>query len=263
MDTPRFEILYEDNHLISVIKPAGILSQSDGRGAEDMLTLLSADIAARRGKPGKAFVGLIHRLDRNVGGAMFFAKTSKGASRASEDMRTGNFYKGYLAITSGELDGEEGWLRQRLKKDPKQNRVYLSDYGRDCVLYYKRLCELTPKGGLPLRTMYFAVPVTGRAHQIRAQFALSGAPLLGDYKYGPAIRITQYDLGLWSALASVRKTVDRAERLWVTALPESDMWRNASGELPPEAADFIRSDAVRARMPYIKSESDFGGDDDD
>ena len=112
----RFQILYEDNHLISVVKPAGILSQSDGSGAEDMITLLSDDIARRRGKPGRAFVGLIHRLDRNVGGTMFFAKTSKGASRASEDMRTGNFYKGYLALTAGRLAGEEGWLRHRLEK---------------------------------------------------------------------------------------------------------------------------------------------------
>ena len=263
---PRFEILYEDNHLISVVKPAGILSQSDGSGAEDMLTLLSADIACRRGKPGKAFVGLIHRLDRNVGGTMFFAKTSKGASRASEDMRTGNFYKGYLALTAGRLDGEEGWLRHRLEKEPAENRVFVSDGGRDCVLYYKWLCSIDATLTAPGRNVYFAVPVTGRAHQIRAQFAFSGAPLLGDNKYGPRKRTpggAQYELGLWSALASVRKTVVRTERIWVTALPESAMWRDGEGKLPAEAEAFISSDAVKALLPLIKNQSANGGDGDD
>ena len=259
----RFQILYEDNHLISVVKPAGILSQSDGSGAEDMITLLSDDIARRRGKPGRAFVGLIHRLDRNVGGTMFFAKTSKGASRASEDMRTGNFYKGYLALTAGWLAGEEGWLRHRLEKDAKQNRVFPSEQGRDCILYYKRLCGIPESGELPERTVYFAVPVTGRAHQIRAQFALSGAPLLGDNKYGTGMLTRRHELGLWSALASVRKTVDRGERIWVNALPDGAPWHDGDGKLPGEAEAFICSDTVKTLLPAIKSECGFGGDADD
>ena len=94
------EILYEDNHIIGVVKPAGVLSQSDGICAqdEDMLSIIGEYLRVKYEKPGKAFVGLVHRLDRNVGGTMFFAKTSKGASRLSAEMRNGTVRKGYFAL---------------------------------------------------------------------------------------------------------------------------------------------------------------------
>ncbi|MBP5631860.1 MAG: RNA pseudouridine synthase [Clostridia bacterium] len=280
MTDSRFEILYEDNHLIGVVKPSGILSQSDGSGSADMLTLLSSDIARRFGKPGKAFVGLIHRLDRNVGGAMFFAKTSKGASRASEDMRTGNFYKGYFALTEKRICGpDEGFLRDRLKKDERQNRVFRSDEGRECVLYYKYICAVpceavseritVNESELSVRSerfIYFAVPVTGRSHQIRAQFSLAGAPLCGDNKYGPlssdaarnkrdAAGVSDPDIGLWSVIASVRKTVMRQERIWVSSLPRGKKWLLSDGTFPLAAADFIRAPETRSLLENLKGET--------
>ena len=281
MTDSGFDILYEDNHLISVVKPSGVLSQSDGSGGPDMLTLLSADIARRYGKPGKAFIGLIHRLDRNVGGVMFFAKTSKGASRASEDMRSGLFYKGYFALTGRKIDGPgEGLLRDRLKKDERLNRVFQADDGRDCVLYYKYICEISKTGGGESgrdnvrtsgktggRFLYFAVPVTGRSHQIRVQFALHGAPLAGDNKYGPvfddaglrasAEKVEQAgaDIGLWSAIASVRKTTDRSERIWVSALPKAEKWLLPDGSFPPKAADFIDAGSTRELLERLKGEA--------
>ena len=93
-------ILYEDNHIISVVKKPGVLSQADGSGAPDMLSLIKSDIAERYDKPGNVFLGLVHRLDRNVGGTMVFARTSKGASRLSEELRKKRFYKACLLYTS-------------------------------------------------------------------------------------------------------------------------------------------------------------------
>ncbi len=280
MTDSRFEILYEDNHLIGVVKPSGILSQSDGSGSEDMLTLLSSDIARRFGKPGKAFVGLIHRLDRNVGGAMFFAKTSKGASRASEDMRTGNFYKGYFALTERRICGpDEGFLKDRLKKDERQNRVFRSDEGRECILYYKYICAVPREAGSERisvnesgpsvrseRFIYFAVPVTGRSHQIRAQFSLAGAPLCGDNKYGPlssdaarnkkyAAGVSDPDIGLWSVIASVRKTVARQERIWVSSLPRGEKWLLPDRTFPAAAAEFVSAPETRTLLEGLKGES--------
>ena len=242
---PAFRILYEDNHLISVVKPAGILSQSDGSGAPDMVTELGKFVAARYGKPGRAFIGLVHRLDRNVGGAMVFARTSKGASRASEDMRNGMFYKGYFALTAGgKLPGDSGFLTDRLLKDERSNTVRAARKGeegaRDCLLYYKKVCEVEKPG-----PVYFAVPVTGRSHQIRAQFALAGAPLKGDLKYGGERNgrpgENGFEIGLWSACVSLRKTVDRNERITLTALPEGRIWEDGEGKLPEILNGFLNS----------------------
>lgn len=257
-------VLYEDNHLISVIKPAGVLSQSDGSTVPDMLSLLSAELAEKYGKKGKAFVGLIHRLDRNVGGTMFFSKTSKGASRAGEDMRTGNFYKGYLAVCSGASKGpfngrfsEEGYLVNRLSKDARRNVVFESADGKECRLYYKYLCSIDACGDVPERNIYFVIPITGRAHQIRAQFSIAGSPLLGDVKYGNE-RGGQYELGLWSAIASVRKTTDRSERIWAESLPSGRFWTDAGGELPFAIRAFIDSPEVRTVLEREKGDNNDG-----
>ncbi len=179
MDTPR--IIFEDNHLIVAFKPAGYLSQSDGSDAPDMLTYLKAYIKDKYNKPGNVFLGLVHRLDRNVSGVMVFARTSKCASRLSEQIRKGTFSKSYRAKVQGKLEGS-GKLVNYLVKDEKTNRVTVYDQE---VPGSKR-CELEYDAGEYKDgfTMVNVKLLTGRSHQIRAQFAHIGHPLDGDVKYG-------------------------------------------------------------------------------
>ena len=179
MDSPR--IIFEDNHLLVALKPAGYLSQSDGTDAPDMLTYLKAYIKDKYNKPGNVYLGLLHRLDRNVSGLMVFARTSKCASRMSEQIRKGNLDKRYRARVEGKLEGE-GVLVNYLLKDEKANKTAV--YDRE-VPGSKR-CELHYSAGEydGEYTMVDIKLITGRSHQIRAQFAHAGHPLYGDVKYG-------------------------------------------------------------------------------
>lgn len=217
--TPTFEILYEDNHMISVIKPSGILSQGDGSGAPDMLSLIASYIKERDHKPGNVFVGLVHRLDRNVGGTMVFAKTSKGASRISESMRKGAFFKGYFVLTQKKLPCDEGFLVNHLWKDDKINRVFERADGKCSRLYYQFV------GAENGHNLYFAIPITGRTHQIRAQFSFAGAPLVGDQKYGVCKR-PGFQIGLWSGVVGVPHPVRRNEMILCTSVPKGEVWNS-------------------------------------
>ena len=112
----KLNILYEDNHIIVVFKPAGILSQADKTGDDDMLTLIKKYIKEKYNKPGNVYLGLVHRLDRQVSGIMVFAKTSKAASRLSEEIRNNKMHKKYRAIIHGYLDKKEGTLINRIEE---------------------------------------------------------------------------------------------------------------------------------------------------
>lgn len=178
------KILYEDNHLIVAVKPAGVLSQSDGSDAPDMLTILKAYIKDKYSKPGEVYLGLVHRLDRPVSGVMVFARTSKAASRLSEQIRTRRVEKLYRAVVQGRLEGT-GSLENYILKDPSANKVTVYDRevpgAKHAVLEYRSVRASDDLSLIEIRLG------TGRAHQIRAQFANAGHPLLGDRRYGNTV----------------------------------------------------------------------------
>lgn len=176
------EIIYEDNHVIVAVKPAGILSQADSTGDPDMLTLLKQYIAEKYNKPGNVFLGLVHRLDRPVEGLMVFARTSKAASRISSQIREHDLTKKYRAVVTGTFKIPEGTLTDTLLKDPGSNTVRVVKEGtpgaRKSVLEYR---VTDSKQGMSLVDINL---LTGRSHQIRVQLSNVGCPIVGDTKYG-------------------------------------------------------------------------------
>lgn len=174
-------VVHETNHYIVVVKPVGILSQQDTTGDTDMLSLVKEYLRVKYKKPGDAFVGLVHRLDRMTSGLMVFAKTSKGASRLNEQIREHVFEKKYYALLSGHLE-QSGTLEDELIFDEKIRKAFIQKGGKYAKLTYQivRYEESNTIVDIEL--------ITGRHHQIRAQFGSLGYPLVGDTLYGSKIQ---------------------------------------------------------------------------
>lgn len=176
-----FDIIYEDNHIIVVYKEAGILSQEDKSGDDDILRMVKKYIKEKYQKPGQVYTGLVHRLDRNTAGLMVLAKTSKAASRLSLEIQKHNFSKKYYAVLEGKLEGK-GKLINKLLKDESKNISFVSDEGLLAELEYQVLENININGND--YTLVDVNLITGRHHQIRCQFSHIGYPLYGDIKYG-------------------------------------------------------------------------------
>ena len=175
------EILYEDNLIIVVVKPFNILSQSDDTKDIDMLTLIKSYLKEKYNKPGNVYLGLVHRLDRPVSGIMVFAKTSKAASRLSDQVRKKEIKKTYMAVVKGIIKKDEDtFVDYLLKLDNGNTIVTTKDKGKESVLTYKVLKRNYEKN----ETLVSIDLKTGRHHQIRVQFASRGYPLCGDQRYG-------------------------------------------------------------------------------
>lgn len=170
------DILYEDNHLLVVSKPINVPVQSDISGDEDLLSILKKYLKDKYNKPGNVYLGLVHRLDRPVGGLMVFAKTSKAASRLSKEIRDKKFNKVYYAVVVGNIKKSDT-LVDKLYKDRTRNISYVSDKGLVSKLSYEKIGY---KDGLSLVRINLE---TGRSHQIRVQFSSRSFPLYGDQKY--------------------------------------------------------------------------------
>ena len=175
-------IIYEDNHLIVVEKPINIPTQEDNTKDKDLLTILKEYIKTKYNKPGNVYLGLVHRLDRPVGGIMVFARTSKAASRLSEQVRNKTFKKTYNAVVIGNIENT-GKLKDYLLKDEKRNIVKVDEKGKEAILNFKKL---NFKDNMSLVEINLE---TGRSHQIRVQMSHHGYPLFGDQKYNKTAKV--------------------------------------------------------------------------
>ncbi|HEY8503033.1 MAG TPA: RluA family pseudouridine synthase [Gemmataceae bacterium] len=175
------DILYEDNHLVAVNKPAGWPS-AHGAGEDSLDQLVKAYLKEKYRKPGNVFLGVVHRLDRPVTGVLLFARTTKAAARLSAQFREGAVEKVYWAVVEGEVPQTAGTLEDWLRKDERTRRVVTAGPGergaKQSLLHFHRRAV---HGGLSLLELR---PQTGRRHQIRVQLARRGWPVYGDVKYG-------------------------------------------------------------------------------
>ena len=176
---PKINIIYEDNHILVVEKPINIPVCEDESHDMDLLNILKKYIKDKYNKPGNVYLGLIHRLDRPVGGIMVFAKTSKAASRLSKQVRDNKIKKYYYAVVHGKID-REGELIDFLSKDKNKNISYVTDSKNGKLSKLKYKC-ISYKDNLSLADIELE---TGRSHQIRVQFSSRNFPLVGDVKYG-------------------------------------------------------------------------------
>lgn len=215
MDT--FKILFEDNHILVLTKPVNILSQGDRTGDVSMIELVNDYLRIKYNKPGKAYVGLLHRLDRPVGGVMIFAKTSKAFERLQMQMKNRTIEKTYLAACESKPILHDQLLEHYLTKDSAINKVKISEFevpgSKICQLHYKVLGSMHDIQYLQIRL------ITGRSHQIRAQLAYIGSPILGDVKYGQANPKTSDELGLYSYSIAIEHPILKKRMIW-SALPE-------------------------------------------
>jgi 23S rRNA pseudouridine1911/1915/1917 synthase len=262
-------ILYEDNHVLVVEKPVNMPTQEDDSRDPDLLSVLKAGVKERYGKPGNVFLGLIHRLDRPVGGAMVFARTSKAASRLSDAVRTRAFHKAYFAVVYGCPHELQGTLRHYVVKDAATNTVRTVERSapgaKEAVLDYRVLG--TVKGtdaalagcaadahapSSPASKKTAAPPAisatrlasgaltlvevrlhTGRPHQIRVQFAASGCPLYGDQRYGGSYSEPGQQIALWSVLVGFDHPTTKQPLQFRSTPPNTfpwSLWQSSVGD---------------------------------
>lgn len=189
------EVLYEDNHIIVVVKPHNVPSQKDSSNDIDLLTMVKQYIKQKYDKPGNVYVGLVHRLDRPTGGVMVFAKTSKAASRLSQQIRDKVMEKRYFAAVGGSVKNNRDHLTHYLKKNVKNNTV--SVVGQ--TVTDAKIAELDYKvlERIDKATLVEVELNTGRSHQIRVQLKHIGHPIVSDVKYGSDIGKGR-NLALWA-----------------------------------------------------------------
>lgn len=216
------KVIYEDNHLLVVEKPVNILSQGDDTNDKDMVNLLKQYVKEKYNKPGNVYIGLIHRLDRPVGGAMVFAKTSKAASRLSEQVRNKTFKKTYRAIIHGNMNKLDDTLKDYLYKNKKTNMVSVVNKNhkeaKDAELSYKTLDR---KNGFSLVEIDLK---TGRSHQIRVQFASRKHPLFGDQRYGQDVNKVGQQISLWSYKIEIEHPTTKEKMEFICEPPNEYPW---------------------------------------
>jgi 23S rRNA pseudouridine1911/1915/1917 synthase len=217
------DILFEDNHLIAVLKKPSDLSQGDRTGDEAIDSAVKTYIASKYNKPGAVFLGLIHRLDRPAGGVLLFARTSKALDRMNEIFRTRDVKKTYLAIVGERPPKDEDTLTHYLKKNEKQNKTYVYD---NEVKGSKKASLSYRLAGRSDRFFLLEVELhTGRHHQIRAQLARIGCPIKGDLKYGFPRSNDDGSICLLARKLEFIHPVKKEKVLITAPLPAGDVWK--------------------------------------
>lgn len=214
----ELRVLYEDNHLIAVFKPAGVLVQGDDTGEDSLMEFVKKYIKEKYQKPGNVFLGLIHRLDRNVSGIVLFAKTSKGASRLGEQFRLHSVEKIYHAWVEGVPHKESAVLKNYLLKDERNNKTKVYDMEVKDSLSAELSYELVKTEGA-----YSLLKIklkTGRPHQIRAQLAYIGSPVVGDVKYGAKKVLSDEELLLRATELSFNLATSEERKTISVEIPE-------------------------------------------
>ncbi len=213
------KVIYEDNHILVIEKPINVPMQEDSSEDMDVIRLAKEYLKNKYNKPGNVYCGLVHRLDRPVGGVVVLAKTSKAASRLSDSIRTNKMNKKYCAIVVGQLPNEKV-LKDYLIKDDKTNtsRVTSEKYGKYSELSYK---VLDRKDNLSFIQIDLK---TGRSHQIRVQFASRNCPLYGDQRYNKDARVGQ-QIALWATELSFPHPTTQEMLSFESNLPNTEPWK--------------------------------------
>lgn len=218
-ESDELVVLYEDNHIIVVMKPQNVASCPDESGDDNLLDRVKAYVKTKYEKPGNVYVGLVHRLDRPTGGVMVFAKTSKAAGRLSEQMKSGDFEKKYLTVLVGIPNTESGTLTQYLKKNTVNNMVYLCPQGTDgaklASLDYRIFAKTDSLSLAEIRLH------TGRSHQIRVQMAGMSHPVYGDMRYGGE-KAVKGKLALWAYSLSFTHPVTKERMRFLCEPPRKE-----------------------------------------
>ncbi len=217
------KVIYEDNHIIVVEKPVNIPSQGDKTGDVDMLTIIKEYLKEKYNKPGNVYLGLIHRLDRPVGGVMVFAKTSKAAARLSEQVRDKVFKKKYLVIANGKFDKETGVLSDYLLKNERKNMSRVVPEGTKNSKYAELDYEIL-KYDAELNLSVLKINLhTGRHHQIRVQLSSRNHSIYGDQKYGGRGHGKQ--ICLWAYELTINHPITKEEMTFKSIPKMEKSWK--------------------------------------
>lgn len=219
----NIRIIYEDNHLIAVNKPAGWLVQGDQTGDMPISDWVKNYVKVRYKKPGDVFLGVIHRIDRPVSGVVIFARTSKGLERMNKLFQERKIKKTYWAIVEERPNPIEGKLIHYLEKDSSRNRVHVYTKQRG----KSKKSELSYKviGGLGDHHLLEVLPITGRSHQIRGQLAKIGSSIRGDVKYGANRKNQDNFIHLHCKEMSFIHPVKKEPISIKADLPDEQLWR--------------------------------------
>ena len=227
MDQPA--ILFEDNHVVVAVKPPNLLTQGDDTGDANLLDQIKEYVKEKYNKPGEAYIGLVHRMDRPVGGLLCFARTSKAASRLSEQVRVHELNRQYVCIVEGDAPDQFTYV-DYLAKDVEKNMVTvvpayrkLETGAKEAILHGRTIAR---RDGLSLVAIQLE---TGRAHQIRVQMQHAGFPLWGDNRYGNGRRGQQ--IALWGFRLSFAHPVSKEQMLFIAPTPEEKPWLYFEREL--------------------------------